>query len=203
MQRFVTLLLLVSTAALSGILITACGSSSSSSPDSSDVATQGTPVEIENNPPGDIPDDQAFVPYHSDAGGYTLDTPEGWARTESGPNVTFADKLNSIIVEVIPQDAAPTVDSVTADELPALSAQVEAFEDVQVETADLPSGQAVFIRYRANSEPDSVTGKQVRLEIDRYEIFKDGNLAALSLSAPAGSDNVDVWRQISRSFTWD
>jgi hypothetical protein len=202
MQRFVTLLLLFSAAAVSGILITACGSSSSSSPDSSDAATQAAPVEEENNPPGDIPDDQAFVPYHSDAGGYTLDTPEGWARAEDGANVSLSDKLLSISVKITPADAAPTVDSATADEVPALSSQVEAFDLVKVEPADLPSGPAILVRYQSNSAPDPVTGKQVRLEVDRYEIFKDGQLAILSLSAPAGSDNVDVWRQISRSFTW-
>ncbi len=97
---------------------------------------------------------------------------------------------------------APTVASVTAKELPTLAAQVEAFEKVTVETVDLPSGQAVLFRYRANSAPDAVTGKKVRLEVDRYDVFKDGKMAAISLSAPAGSDNVDVWRQISTSFKW-
>ena len=61
-----------------------------------------------------------------------------------------------------------------------------------------PAGRpTLLIRYRANSAPDAVTGKQVRLEVDRYEFFKNGQLAALSLSAPAGSDNVDAWNQIS------
>jgi hypothetical protein len=83
-----------------------------------------------------------------------------------------------------------------------LEQQVEAFEKVEIKAVDLPAGQAVRIRYRANSAPDSVTGKKVRLEVDRYELFKDGKLAAISLAAPAGSDNVDVWKQISDSFRW-
>jgi hypothetical protein len=202
MQRPVVIVLTAGVAALA-VLLGACGSGSSSSPDKSGGAAQETPVAVEDNPPGDIPDNQAFVSYHSSAGGYTLDTPEGWARTESGPGVTFADKLNSIGVEITPQDSAPSVASVTAGVLPVVATQVEAFEKVKVEAVDLPSGPAVLIRYRANSSEDAVTGKKVRLEIDRYEIFKDGFVAAVSLSAPAGSDNVDVWRQISRSFTWD
>ena len=42
----------------------------------------------------------------------------------------------------------------------------------------------------------------LRLEVDRYEIYSRGRLAILSLSAPAESDNVDVWNQISHSFRW-
>jgi hypothetical protein len=188
----------------------ACGSGSTStpsnaslSPGSSAAASQPTAVPTENNPAGDIPDNQAFVKYHSDAGGYTLDTPEGWARSVSGMNASLSDKLLGIVVDIASATSAPSVDSVTANELPLVGAQVEAFEKVSVEEVDLPSGKAVRVRYRANSAPDAVTGKKVRLEVDRYEIYKNGKLAALSLSAPAGSDNVDVWNRISASFTWD
>lgn len=184
------------------VAVLACGSGSSQS-DGPSGTGQPTAVPEEDNPPGDIPDDQAFVPYHSDAGGYTLDTPEGWARTESGANVSFADKLHIISVDSSNADQAPTADSVTAEELPALASRTEAFEQVSVKKIDLPAGPAVLVKYRANSQPDSVTGKKIRMEVDRYELFKDGKLAALSISAPAGSDNVDVSRQISRSFTWD
>ncbi len=121
----------------------------------------------------------------------------------SGPNVSLSSKLSSLAVDIASATSAPTVDSVTANELPVVGAQVEAFEKVSVESVDLPSGKAVRIRYRANSAPDAVTGKKVRLEVDRYEIYRNGKLAALSLSAAAGSDNVDVWNQISSSFTWD
>lgn len=151
---------------LAGLQI-ACGSGSTStqsnpslSPGAS-AASQPTAVATENNPAGDIPDNQAFVKYHSDAGGYTLDTPEGWARSVSGPNVSLSSKLSSLAVDIASATSAPTVDSVTANELPVVGAQVEAFEKVSVESVDLPSGKAVRIRYRANSAPDAVTGKKV------------------------------------------
>src|SRR5207248_392432 len=49
----------------------------------------------ETNPPGDIPDNQAFVRYQPTSGGYSIEVPEGWARTD-GPGVaTFTDKFNS------------------------------------------------------------------------------------------------------------
>jgi hypothetical protein len=195
--------LIVLCVSLAGVLLAACGSSASpESPGSSPQPTQAA-AEVENNPPGDIPDNQVFVSYHSDAGGYSLDVPEGWARSETGPNVSFVDKLDSIKVDITSGSAAPTVQSATDSDVPQLEQQVEAFEKVAIDAVDLPAGQAVRIRYRANSAPDSVTGKKVRLEVDRYELFKDGKLAAISLAAPAGSDNVDVWKQISSSFKWD
>jgi hypothetical protein len=202
--KAVVVLLALSAVVAGAALFIGCSSGSSVSTQSSDGGLQPSQgaVEPEKNPPGDIPDDQVFVAYHSDAGGYTVDVPEGWARTESGPNVSFVDKLDSIAVEIISSAGAPTVDSVEANDVPQLTSEVEAFEKVEVKALDLPAGKAVRIRYRANSPPDPVTGKKVRLEIDRFELFKDGNLAVISLSAPAGSDNVDVWNQISSSFKW-
>lgn len=159
-------------------------------------------ARAEVNPPGDIPDTQAFVTYRSADGGYAIAMPEGWARTETGPNVVFADKLHRFTVEVACVDTAPTVESATRIDVAALARQVPAFELVSVEAVDVPAGPAILIRYRANSAPDEVTGKQIRLDVDRYELFKDGRLAAISLAAPAGSDNVDVSNRVSRSFRW-
>jgi hypothetical protein len=194
-------ILLLAGVAVSALLLAACSSGSSSTTTSTRAPGAATAVPTENSPPGDIPDNQVFVTYQS-TGGYSLDTPEGWARTESGSNVKLTDKLHSIAVDVTSATSAPTVDSVTTNELPTLTTQIEAFEKESVESVDLTSGKSVHVRYLANSAPDSVTGKQVRLEVDRYEIFKGGKLAILSLSAPAGSDNVDVWNQISSSFAW-
>jgi len=199
----ISVLLLLGTGVAVCALLVGCGSKSSTSTQSPGGSSQPPgAVEPETNPPGDIPDDQVFVSYRSDTGGYSLDVPEGWARTQSGPNVSFVDKLDSIAVEITAGAEAPTVDSVEANEVSQLTSEVEAFEKVMVKAIDLPAGKAVLIRYRANSAPDSVTGKKVRLEIDRFELFKDGKLAVISLSAPAGSDNVDVWNQISSSFKW-
>jgi hypothetical protein len=197
-------LLALSALVAGGALFAACSSGTSTSTQSPGGGSPSPPgaVEPETNPPGDIPDNQVFVSYHSDAGGYSLDVPEGWARSETGPNVSFVDKLDSIKVEITSGSAAATVQSATDSDVPQLEQQVEAFEKVGIDAVDLPAGQAVRIRYRANSAPDTVTGKKVRLEVDRYELFKDGKLAAISLAAPAGSDNVDVWKQISDSFRW-
>ena len=54
---------------------------------------------MESNPPGDIPDNLAFVKYTNKQGGYSFTHPEGWAQTGSGTQVRFTDKLNGVAVD--------------------------------------------------------------------------------------------------------
>lgn len=71
-----------------------------------------------------------------------------------------------------------------------------------VKDVKLKSGPAVLISYTSNSDPNPVTNKQIRIEHDRYLMFKNGTLVSLDLSAPFGADNVDQWRLMSNSFQW-
>ena len=174
-----------------------------SSPSSKVAIPTEAAIQPEQNPAGDIPDTQAFVTYASTSGGYSITMPEGWARQESGTNVTFSDsKLHIFGVEIGCSNSAPTIDSAKAEATGQLSSTIPAFELVDVKTLSLPAGPTILIQYRTNSAPDDVTGKQHRLDVDRYEIFKDGKRAILSIASPAGSDNVDVSRQVSESFRW-
>jgi hypothetical protein len=161
-----------------------------------------SPVPVENNPPGDIPDNVAFVPYTSKAGGFTISTPEGWSRSATGDSVLFTDKLNTVIVSWSHASAAPTAASVKKDELPVLASMERAFKLGSITTATLPAGPAVMIEYQANSDPNAVTGKQYRLDVQRYELFRNGKEIAISLRSPDGSDNVDPWRIVTESFRW-
>src|SRR5207237_1294507 len=137
-----------------------------------------TAVAVESNPPGDIPDSQAFVDYRSTAGGYHLQVPEGWARTERSASVTFADKLHSVAVDIESASGPRTVDTVRSMDEPKIRSSVRAFQEIKVQAVALSSGSAVLLRYRANSEPNQVTGKVYRLEVDRYEIYRNGKRAA-------------------------
>lgn len=159
-----------------------------------------TAVAPEKNPPGDIPDTQAFV-VHS-AAHYALKVPEGWERSQSGDKVSFVSKLDGVSVTLTPATTAPTLDWVKAQYVPTLIAAGRAIEVTGVSTQTLPGGTAIRIDYKSNSEPNAVTMKQIRLENARYLFFKPGFLAALDLYAPAGSDNVDQWQLMSRSFAW-
>jgi hypothetical protein len=161
-----------------------------------------SPVPPENNPPGDIPDNTAFVPYRSAPGGFTVSVPEGWARTTSGTSVMFTDKLNTVVVNWHPAAAAPTVASAKADEVPKLKQTTRAFTLIGVDTSSLPAGSAVLVRYQANSDPNPVTGRQYRLDVLRYELFKNGEQGVITLLSPVGADNVDPWNAVTQSFAW-
>jgi hypothetical protein len=159
------------------------------------------PIEPEKSPPGDIPDEQLFVPYESPVG-FTIDIPEGWAKTENGNSVVFADKYNIIDIAVSDAATAPTAQSVQTDMIPALVATDRAIEVGNVSDVTLPGGAAVRLDYASNSDPNPVTNKQVRLEDNRYVFFKDGKLVTVTFAAPFGADNVDAWKQMAESFKW-
>jgi hypothetical protein len=188
---------------------------STTSPTRSAVPVQ-SPVPVESNPPGDIPDNTQFVPYRSGGGHFTFRVPEGWSRRTAGASVSFTDKLNTVQVTWTSASAAPTVTSARANDVPMLRRTVLAFAlskiigcapgcTIPYSTAPISVAlplHAVVITYRANSQPNAVTGKQYRLEVLRFEFFKGGEEAALTLSGPVGSDNVDPWRLVSESFRW-
>lgn len=164
------------------------------------LRTAEKPLPPEKNPPGDIPDNQVFVKYSSSAGGYELEVPEGWARTIDGPDVSFADKLDGLSVTVVKTLKKPSVESIRGRWLNTLKKTGRAVVVKSVGKVKLTGGSAVVATYESNSEPDAVTGKQVRLENKSFFYYKTGRLAELRLWAPAGADNVDQWRRISNSF---
>ena len=179
----------------------ASGGASPGGSSESAVPTE-SPVPVESNPPGDIPDNAAFVPFTAKAGGFTISTPEGWARTTTATSVTFTDKLNTVVVSWTHASSAPTVASVKRREVPVLARTERAFKLGSIKGATLPAGPAVFVEYQANSEPNAVTGKQYRLDVQRYVLFRNGREIAIGLRSPVGSDNVDPWRIVTESFSW-
>jgi len=161
-----------------------------------------TAVAPEVSPPGDIPDSQAFVKYTSVAGGYQLEVPEGWARTESGAGVTFVNKFDGVKVHVASASAAPTAASAQASEVKQIQSQGHAVTITGVSEVTLPTGKAVVIKYTSNSDPNPVTNKRLRLENQVYLFYKNGKEAQLTVWAPLGADNVDQWNRMSKSFRW-
>lgn len=174
---------------------TACGQPSAAG------ATAGSGGK-EANPPGDIPDNQAFVTYQPPSQPYAVKVPEGWARTDGPRGVSFTDKLNTIRIDVTPAASAPTVASAKAEEVPALSSAAACFRLVDVSTVTRPAGAAVLIRYQARGPADPVTGKSRLDDVERYEFWRTGTEVSLTLSGPVGSDNVDPWKTVTGSFRW-
>jgi hypothetical protein len=163
------------------------------------AAEQAVPAE--KNPPGDIPDSQVFITYAS-KDGYSLQVPEGWARTDMPNGASFIDKLDGVVLTRSEAAAAPTAASVKKDYIPSLEKEGRAVKVLSVKSVKLPGGNAVRINYSSNSAPNAVTNKQVRLENQRFLLFKGGRLIALELYAPLGADNVDQWKLMSESFRW-
>jgi len=154
------------------------------------------------NPPGDIPDTQAFIKYMNTSGGYQLEVPEGWARTEKGADVTFVNKFDGVKVRVARAAAAPSAISVRANEVKQIESQGHAVTISDVSEAELPAGKAIVVKYSSNSDPNPVTTTRVRLEDVTYIFFKNGKEAMLTVWAPQGADNADQWNRISQSFRW-
>jgi hypothetical protein len=165
------------------------------------LATPQQPVAPEKNPPGDIPDNQAFVAFKSPLG-FSVKVPEGWARRELPGGVSFNDKYNELQVAVSPQASAPTLASLKVNEVAALEKSPKAVRVTSVKALALPAGQALVVHYGANSDPNPVTNKAIRLDNARYYFWKAGKLATLTVSAPAGADNADQWLLMARSFAW-
>ena len=163
------------------------------------AAEQAVPAE--KNPPGDIPDSQVFITYES-KDGYSLEVPEGWARTDMANGASFIDKLDGVVLTRSDAPAAPTTAGVKNDYLPSLQKDGHAVKVNSIKAVKLPGGNAIRINYSSNSAPNAVTSKQVRLENQRFLFFKDGKLVALDLYAPLGADNVDQWKLMSESFRW-
>ena len=155
----------------------------------------------ETPPPGDIPDSTVYIAYRAPGGEYQVKVPEGWARTVTGGGVSFTDKLNTITLTTA-KAAAPTPASAQATEVPRLRGSLRNFVLTSVTSVTRPAGTGVLIKYDAASEPDPVTGKVYTDEIERYEFYRGGVVAIVTLSGPQGADNVDPWRTVTDSFRW-
>jgi hypothetical protein len=146
---------------------------------------------------GDVPDNQVYVVYSNPSPAYTMKYPEGWAQSGSGGSITFRDK-NNIVRVVIHAGPAPTIAEVQR--------QVAGLSGARVTGAPAPitiSGTpAIKVVYSTESAPNSVTGKRVTLNVDRYYLSHRGKQAVVDLGSPVGVDNVDAYRLMIESFRW-
>ncbi|CAN5572569.1 lipoprotein [soil metagenome] len=157
-------------------------------------------MPVEKNPPGDIPDNLAFVKYANKPGAYSFTHPEGWAQTGTGTHVRFTDKLNGVTVDSSRANQAPTVATARTKDVPRLKNSIPAFELRSVSVVALPGGNGVHLVFRRNSEPDQVTGKVFRDEVEEYAVQSHGRLIRMDLYGPVGADNVDAYRTMSQSL---
>lgn len=165
------------------------------------VTQRETAVAPEVNPPGDIPDDQVFITYKSPKG-FSMKVPEGWSRSNAANGVSFADKYGRIDISTSKAAKAPTDANVKQNEIANLKANGHAVDIKTIRTMKLPAGKTVAVDYLSNSAVNSVTNRKIRLENRRLFYFHNGHEVSLTLSAPAGADNVDQWKMMAESFRW-
>jgi hypothetical protein len=156
------------------VLLAACGGSASSS---------SAPSGGDTSPPGDIPDNQAFVTYTPPGARFSVKVPEGWSQTSHGRDVRFTDKLNSI-------------------ELAWNAAVPPAPAGAKMSTVTRKAGSATRSTYLVKGQPDPVTGKTRTDAVERYVFAHGGRKVVVTLSGPRGADNVDPWRIVTDSVRW-
>ena len=150
-------------------------------------------AEAASKAAGDIPDNQVFLTYHSQAGRWSMRYPEGWARTGSPTHTTFRDK-NNLVRVVIQPGALPT----TAQ----AHALVSRARPGTAQRMAISGHPAVKVTYSTVSAPNPVTNRRVTLMVDRYYLAHGGRVAVVDLGTPVGVDNVDAYRMMIQSFTW-
>jgi hypothetical protein len=166
-----------------------CGSSTPSA--ASEAAATAT---------GDIPDNQQFLTFKNPSGGYVISYPEGWARSGKGSNVTFQDKSNTIAIKVA-GGSQPTPASVGA-QLKQEAASDPCLHAGTPQATTAGPNRVVKVTYTTQGQQSAVTGKTLKVTVDRYVYYKGGKVATVDLGTPVGVDNVDAYRMISESFRW-
>jgi hypothetical protein len=183
-------------------VVAGCGSSKPSSTSSGSNGNSGSPgalsAEAQSAATGDIPDNQNFLTYKGT--GYTMSYPEGWAQTGKGGDVSFRDK-NNVVHVAITASPTPTVKNVTAA-LANERARTPSLRAGTPRPVQLKGGGAIKVTYTTIGKPNPVTGKRVKLSVDRYVLGNRHRTATIDLGTPVGVDNVDAYRLMANSFHW-
>jgi hypothetical protein len=195
-------------ALLAGALaLSGCGSSSKSgvsgptgSAGSQQESAAALAADARSAATGDIPDNQNFLTLKDPRLRVSMLYPEGWTVKTSASGVTISDKNNLVRISVA-AGSTPTVSSVRA-RLAALKSSTPGLTAGTPQAISLRNGPAVKAIYTTQSAPNPVTGKQVRLTVDRYELARGGRVATVDLGTPVGVDNVDAYKRMIESFRW-
>lgn len=204
-------LLLVGLLVVGLLVASGCGGSSSRSSGpaatSSSAASAATPegvsalaADAKSAATGDIPDTQNFLTLKAQRLRVSMLYPEGWTVREAASGVSIADKNNLVHISVA-NGGAPTAASVGV-QLAALGRSTPGLKAGAAQAFPLKSGPAFKATYTTLSAPNPVTGKRIKLTVDRYELAHGGRLAIVDLGTPVGVDNVDAYRRMIESFKW-
>src|SRR4051812_3223967 len=167
MYRGTRLIAVISVVA--AVAVAGCGSANQS------AQSAPNPNAHEKSPPGDIPDNTAFVRFKLPGAGFSVKVPEGWARTGAGSRLTFTSNLNSVTVESGASRGALTAAAVKSGDVPALARSQRAFKLASVAAIHRSGQTAIRIRYDALGKASPVTGKAVTDTVERYLFARNGH----------------------------
>lgn len=200
--------------ALGGCGSSTKGSSSGAAPSGSPAATSASPAttggssgagalsaDAASAKTGDVPDTQNFLTFSDPTLRISIVYPEGWVVKKAADGVSFTDKNNQVRV-ALSKGAPPTAATVAA-KLAALKSSAPTLAITAApQTVRLPSGSAIRATYTTESAPNPVTGKTLKLTVDRYALAHAGRVAVVDLGTPVGVDNVDAYKKLIGSFKW-
>jgi hypothetical protein len=175
-------------------------SSSAAGATAAPEGTSALAADAKSAATGDIPDTQNFLTLKVPRLRVSMLYPEGWTVREASSDVSIADKNNLVHISVA-NGSVPTTASVDA-QLAALKRSTAGLKANAAQAFPLKSGPAVKAMYTTLSAPNPVTGKQITLTVDRYELAHGGRLATIDLGTPVGVDNVDAYKRMIASFKW-
>lgn len=185
---------------LRGHLVTTGALTANGSPSATGGEASALSAEAKSLATGDIPDNQTFLTFRDAGGGYSLVYPEGWAQRRGTGKVEFVEK-NNLIRVIVRAGARPTAATV-AGELDRERSEQPTLTHSSPSIITLTGVPVVKVNYATLSTPNPVTGKRIRLLVDRYVFARGGRVATLDLGTPVGVDNLDAYRRIVHSFRW-
>lgn len=166
------------------------------------LSSQATPTPTDTGgarTSGDVPDTAVYLSYRGP--GYHIKYVEGWGiQLGPGKDVSISDKDSSEVVTVT-HSTSPLASAASSD-LSQLRRTLPQFHVILMRRVQLAPGSSIYTQYRTLSPPDPVTSKRVPVVVDRYFVPGPVGYAMITLSTPAGVDNVDAFRLIARSFRW-
>ena len=167
------------------------------------VDSPSNPNANEVSPPGDIPDNQAYVAYSPPGAGYSVKVPEGWARSTRGRrrDVHRQAQLDPHGVGARRRRRRPS--RASERELPQLAKSVDGFQPAGVTIVKRTAGPAVRDHLPRAAPPDPVTGKTRHRRGRALRLLPQRQARSCSRSSgPKGADNVDPWRLVTDSLRW-
>lgn len=159
-----------------------------------------TPAPTLKATTGNIPAAQSFVSYSSADGHYDVQYPEGWTPEVLDGDARFTHNYDGLSVQVAQATESFTLDAITKTQVANLIRTGRAVAVKKISSVTTKSGNAVLVEYDSNSEP--LNGKKVRLSSQIYYYYNSGRLAALTMWAPLGSNNANIWKQLPDTFVW-